>query len=211
MCQTLLSRSERRLFWTAVADDDIDCVKTLLDQHPELVRERYFGVAWKPEPVEGVQFTNTALHTTAVNSQVELAKLLIENGADVDAIGYEENKGLTPPIVLAAWEGSVEMLRLLLDAGADPNLAASAETALYCATEHDAAAKVELLLERDARHDVFTAAILGEVELVKQFVTAYPPLIHARSLKRNRTAREEAQHFGQEEIVQLLSAIETDL
>ena len=34
-------------FWAAVADDDIPSVKTLLDRHPELVRERYFGVAWK--------------------------------------------------------------------------------------------------------------------------------------------------------------------
>ena len=195
-------------FWAAVADDDVPSVKTLLDRHPELVRERYFGVAWKPEPVEGLQFGNTALHTAVVNSRVELAKLLIENGADIDAIGYEENKGLTPPIVLAAWEGSIEMLRLLLDAGADANLAASAETALYCAAEHKAAAKVELLLSRGARHDIFTAAILGEVELVRRFVTAYPPLLHARSLKRNRTAKEEAQHFEQNDVVQLLNGFE---
>jgi len=195
-------------FWAAVANDDIDCLKTMLDRQPELVRERYFGVAWKPEPVKGLQFSNTALHTATVNSRVELAKLLIANGADINAIGYEENKGLTPPIVLAAWEGSIEMLRLLLDAGADPNLAASAETALYCAAEHNAEEKVMLLLERGARQDIFTAAILGDVESVRQFVTAYPPLLKARSLKRNRTAKEEAQHFEQEDVVQLLNGFE---
>ena len=195
-------------FWHAVDDDDMARVKQLVEQSPELVRKRYFGVAWKPEEIEGFEFSNTALHTAAVNSRVPLAKLLIKFGADINAIGYEENKGLTPPIVLAAWEGSLEMLRLLLDAGADLNCPASAETALYCAAEHKAMDKVKLLLERGARHDIFTAAILGEVNLVKHFATAYPPLLQARSQKRNRTVLEEAQHFGQQSVVQLLESIQ---
>lgn len=191
-------------FWSAVAENDIASVTSLLENYPEFVQERYFGVAWNPATVDDCKFSNTALHTTAVNSQVELAKLLIKNGAGINAIGYEENKGLTPPIVLAAWEGSTVMVEFLLAHGADPNLPASAETALYCAAEHGAADKVELLLANGARHDIFTAAILGEVEIVREFITAYPPLIKARSLKRNRTAKEEAEHHNQAEVVELL-------
>ena len=79
-------------FWHAVDDDDMARVKQLVEQSPELVRKRYFGVAWKPEEIEGFEFSNTALHTAAVNSRVPLAKLLIKFGADINAIGYEENK-----------------------------------------------------------------------------------------------------------------------
>lgn len=37
----------------------------------------------------------------------------------------------------------------------------------------------EWLLERGARMDIFTAAMLGELELVKMFVKAQPSVIHA--------------------------------
>jgi len=195
-------------FWKAIDANDVETTKSLLQDSPALVNERYFGIAWKTEPNCDIQFSNTALHNAAVNSRVKIAELLIRSGADVNAIGYEENKGLTPPIVLAAWEGSIEMMKVLLDAGADPNLSASAETALYCAAEHHAQEKVELLLASGARHDLFTAAILGEVEMLKKILTAYPPLLNARSLKRNRTVREEAEHYKQIEVIKLLEILD---
>jgi hypothetical protein len=203
-----MSESTLQSFWNAVAENDVAACELLLNNDPSLVSARYFGIAWTPEPNPSIHFSNTALHTASVNSRVDVAKLLIRFGADVNAIGYEDNKGLTPPIVLAAWEGSTEMLQCLLDAGADPNLAASAETALYCAAEHGASEKVDTLLISGARYDVFTAAILGEVEILKQFLTAYRPLLNARSLKRNRTVREEAEHHQQAAIVKLLDILE---
>ena len=65
----------------------------------------------------------------------------------------------------------------------DPNLSASAETALYCAADHRDMAKVELLLKHGAQHDIFTAAIIGDAETVAIMLYAYPPLREARSLK----------------------------
>lgn len=132
-----------------------------------------------------------------------MVRLLLQFGADPNAIGYEDNKGLTPAAVLAAWEGSLETLRILFEGGADPNLRASAETALYTAAEHQAFDKVELLLSFGARHDLFTTSILGKVDVVKRMLAAYPTLREVRSLKRNRTPREEAEHFKQDEVLRL--------
>ena len=196
-------------FWNAVADNDTDSVSDLLNESPSLVNERFHGIAWHPDERKKPSqfpFTNTALHCAAVNSQVKLATLLLSKGADPNAVGYEDNKGLTPAIVLAAWEGSLETLEVLLDHGANPNLVASAESALYTAAEHGSLDKVQLLLERGAQHDIFTAAIVGDVARVRLFLKAYPTLREARSLKRARTPREEAVAHNRKEVVQIFES-----
>ena len=56
-----------------------------------------------------------------------------------------------PPLVGAAWAGRIEIARQLLDAGADPNLAADeAFTALFAAAVRGDGAMADLLLERGA-------------------------------------------------------------
>ena len=203
------------VFWKAVDDNDVDTVAKLLDQSPSLVDERFVGEAWKPkhiwnhEPAGQIlappdfPFTNSALHTAAVNARTELARLLLQRRADANSIGYEPNNGLTPAVVLAAWEGSLETLRVLLENGADPNLPASADTALYAAAEHGFAEKVDLLIAHGARHSIFTAAIVGDVECVQRMLAAYPPLRDARSAKRGRTPKQEAEHHQQSEVLKL--------
>ena len=208
-----LQRMTIEQYWKAVANNDTATLTNLLAASPEWVGERFVGNAWSPvdtldegTSAEEHDFTNTALHTAAVNARAEMVKILLQHGADPNAIGFEkDNKGLAPPVVLAAWEGSLETLRALLDGGADPNVPASAETALYTAAEHGSADKVDLLLSYGARHDVFTASIVGDVRLVKRLLAAYPPLRNARSTKRNRTPLEEAEHHNQAEIVKLFA------
>lgn len=202
-------------FWNAVDKDDVDTLGSLLAQSPSLVAATYFGEAWKPNHVwshkqgkpvptpTDFPFTNTALHTAVVNSRIELVQLLLRHGADANAVGFEQNKGLAPPVVLAAWEGSPETLRALLENGADPNFPASAESALYTAAEHGSIEKINLLLAHGARHDIFTAAIVGNAELVDEMLTAYPSLKKARSAKRGRTPKEEAEHHEQVEVLRL--------
>jgi ankyrin repeat protein len=59
-----------------------------------------------------------------------------------------------PPLVGAAWSGQIGIARQLLDAGADPNLAADgAFTALLAAAVRGDRAMVDLLLERGAATD----------------------------------------------------------
>ena len=204
-------------FWKAVRENDVRTVGDLLSQTPDLTNARIKGEAWVPGHVwdhkirgqapapEDFPFSNAALHTAAVNEgRADLAKVLLQHGADVNDIGFEPNKGLTPPLVLTAWEGDTDTLRVLLDFGADPNLPASSETALYTAIEHTAPDKIELLLERGARHDVFTAAMIGDVDLVRRMIRAMPALLRARSHKRGRTPAEEAAHYNRDDVVRFL-------
>jgi hypothetical protein len=62
---------------------------------------------------------DTPLHLAAFYSQLEAAKLLIENGADVNV------KGGCTPLHIAVANGDSAMVRLLLEKGADPDPAAA--------------------------------------------------------------------------------------
>lgn len=114
---------------------------------------------------------------------------------------------MTTPLVLAAWEGSVESYRLLLEAGANPNTWASTESPLYTAAEHHAWDKVALLVKYDAQHDIFTACICGELETVESQIKAYRPLLERKSIKRNRTPLEEATEHQQDQVVEFLEEL----
>lgn len=61
----------------------------------------------------------TALHYCAQNKYLDIAKFLIDNGAAVD---IKDNYGNTPLFKAVFFsEGKTEMIKLLLDAGANPN------------------------------------------------------------------------------------------
>jgi ankyrin len=114
------------------------------------------------------------LLSAAFNDRPQIAALLLARGADPDR-GGPVDRGLielarrpigdvapvpepsgpvvanVPPIVAAAWKGDLESATLLLDAGADPDLAADdAFTAMYAAAVLGNEAMVRLLLERGA-------------------------------------------------------------
>jgi len=60
----------------------------------------------------------TALMIAARSNHVELAKLLLQHGADVNAIEQWRQQNA---VIWAAAQGQPEMLRVLIDAGGDPN------------------------------------------------------------------------------------------
>ena len=60
------------------------------------------------------------LHVVTLRGHTDVARILLGRGVDVNAMGYDQNHGLCPSVVLAAWEGGIDVLRLLLEAGADP-------------------------------------------------------------------------------------------
>src|SRR5688572_463756 len=85
---------------------DIDTVRALLK--PGLSKEEINTPGFDGTP---------ALHWVVRIDDVETAKLLVNAGADVTlATRY----GVTP-LFLAASNGNTDMIRMLLDAGADPN------------------------------------------------------------------------------------------
>lgn len=200
-------------FFSAVSKLDLDRIRELLNQDAALANADVRGIAsirphwgWGPpggDPFEGE--TARAIHFAAY-THADLLRLLIEYGADVDAYGYEPNHQWTPPLVLACWEGSRETVRILLEAGANPNLPAiNGGSPLHSAIGHWDPWKIEILLRYGARHDIFSAAVVGDLEEVKrQLNNDGEFLLNRKDIYRNRTALEWAAFRRQEEVGEFL-------
>jgi hypothetical protein len=101
---------------------------------------------WRVEPDDTYPHASRGVHFCSLAGRESLLEVLLKYSPDLEALTCEENKGLTTPLVLAAWEGSLISCKLLLEAGANPNTCASAESPLYAAAEHHAWEKVDLLV-----------------------------------------------------------------
>ena len=89
----------------------------------------------------------TALHWAAHRDDLEVADLLIDGGASVEAT----NRYGVAPLALASLNGNAAMIETLLNAGADPNATqAGGETALMTAARTGVVEAVQVLLARGA-------------------------------------------------------------
>jgi ankyrin repeat protein len=152
----------------AIRAGDRQRLEGLLDQHPDLVNARGTN-------------GNRLLHLATSMRKVELAKLLLgpkgHPGADPDA---RNNKGWTP-LHDAAYgdpdcEGgaSVQLLRMLLDAGASIDLSAHGDggTPLVQALFWGHRPQAEILAERGiVPRNLRVAAALGRLDLVRSVFT----------------------------------------
>ncbi|CAK9116812.1 unnamed protein product [Durusdinium trenchii] len=101
-----------------------------------MAKWKWRGCCWTPAPTrhrDGL----TALMLAAANGHVEVARLLLNAGADKD---LQDKKGSTA-LILAAQQGHAEAARLLLQAGADKalerfNLMRKGRTAWEIAKRH---------------------------------------------------------------------------
>ena len=99
----------------------------------------------------------TALHLAAFAEQEEAARVVIEHGADVNAVSTGPIARV-PPLGTAVFVPSAPLARLLLDAGADVNLPGDGGfTALHGAAQTGDQELVRLLLERGADTTFATA------------------------------------------------------
>jgi ankyrin repeat protein len=90
----------------------------------------------------------TALMETAIRGDAAASKLLLDNGADVNAA---DHRGYTPLLLAAQHDGdAVELVRLLLSRGANPNATAEGETALSLAAKRGETEVTDLLREAAA-------------------------------------------------------------
>ena len=120
----------------AAAFGDVDRLTELLEAEPSLVND-YSGDGF------------TALHFAAFFGRHEAAALLIDRGAEVDAFGRGWMTGT--PVHSAVSRKHAEVVRILLDAGANPNVRQSAGwTPLHAAAMNGDLTSVELLLAAGA-------------------------------------------------------------
>jgi uncharacterized protein len=133
----LLPPDDRLTVFEAAAFGRVEALRRILDDDPAL------AAAFSEDGF-------TALHLAVFGKQQETARLLIERGADVDALATGSIARVRP-LGTAAFVRSVSLARLLLDAGADVNGAGEGGfTALDSATQSGDEELVRLLLERGA-------------------------------------------------------------
>jgi len=143
----------------------------------------------------------TPFHIAAAQGHIEVAELLLSEGAAFDP---RTTDGLTP-LHGAAYGGHEEIVRLLLARGADVNAEdVDGWTPLHEAVFGNHRGAAGLLLKAGARQDICTAAGLGEGALVESYLDADPRLIHSTDSLLTWTPLHWAANGGDYGMVALL-------
>jgi ankyrin repeat protein len=133
----LLPPDEELTVFEAAAFGRLDALRRILDGDP-------------PQATAFSDDGFTALHLAIFGGQEEAARLLLERGADPNALSTNEAVRV-PPLGTAAFVRSVPLAQLLLDSGADANgRGEGGFTALHSAAQNGDEDLARLLLERGA-------------------------------------------------------------
>ena len=173
-------------FFAAVEGGDLVAMRALLEADPSLARERHSS-------------GSTPLH--ALVAHPDAVRLLLRHGADPNARDVGDN---ATPLHFAAGGGHLESVRLLLDAGADVHGFGDVHESDVVGwavgdgvdAQRDVVRRdiIALLLERGARHHIFSAIGMGDLDLVQSIVEEHPD-----ALARRRSRFEQRQtplHFA---------------
>ncbi|NKB67843.1 MAG: hypothetical protein GKR89_12350 [Candidatus Latescibacteria bacterium] len=144
-------------YFEAVRDRHVERLRRSLDEDPRLVDARiwpghlqsaqladqlranpYPDPTWNITALHGLATTNSWTESEGPADEADRARTrqviqtLIDYGADINALGNMETGDFYAPIVLAAWEGDLTTMQLLIDNGADlsgPQAVHAVETA----------------------------------------------------------------------------------
>jgi ankyrin repeat protein len=169
-----------RLF-QAARTGDVTTLATLLDADPQQLHARAAPYGW------------TLLHAAAQTGQLAAVDLLLARGLDVNVRERGDN---TYPLHWAAAAGHVEVVRRLLDAGGDAigqgddhELEVIGWATCWDGCEDEAHRRVvELLRSRGARHHIFSAIAVDDLDEVRRIVTEDPAALNRRQ-SRNENHR----------------------
>ena len=163
---------EGQLF-EAARKGDVDILAALLDQHPEKLH-----AGTKP-------YEHTLLHLAAHNGRLAAVELLLKRGLDANVRERGDN---TYPMHWAAAAGHLEVLRRLADAGGDVvghgddhELEVIGWATCWDDVHRDVA---EFLVQRGARHHIFSAIAMNLAEEIRPIVAADPAAL-SRPMSRN--------------------------
>ncbi|MBT7594792.1 MAG: hypothetical protein HN559_07765, partial [Gemmatimonadetes bacterium] len=187
------SREELIAYFAAVRDRDLDNLRQCLQANPALTEARVNEGAMS---LRGEAFvdalhqpltdrTLTAIHQASFSYHDRQAghrrgddviRLLLEYGADPDAIGFDGNNGHCAPIVIASWDGGIETMQLLLEAGADVSGEQGVEALSTCAS-HDNTERFDLLQEFGAQASPWMLVKAGLSDRVVALIDEDPALL----------------------------------
>src|SRR5262245_21473117 len=159
-------------FLCACQSGDVDALRELVTIDPSLARERVAG-------------GTTGLHQAVRHP--DALRWLLEHGADPNLRDTGDNASA---LHFAAANGHLESVRVLLDAGADVQGIGDLHHGgvIGWASREGNQAVIDLLVERGARHHIFSAMALGDVDLVERLVDEDP-----QALARRRSRFESGQ------------------
>ena len=164
----------------AVENGDVGRVEALLEKNPGLVHVRISG-----EMPEGDTLLHRSDPLQANNGKnphdphLRVAQILIDHGADVNAIGGRGEACNSTPLDAASWAGSVGMVKLLLTNGADPDKAAEEmPRPVETAASHRRKEVFKLLVEAGARYSIEETIQLGLLKQTRELVDADATLLH---------------------------------
>lgn len=199
----------------ACARGDVNALRSLLDADPSLAR-----ATKRPSPYAGW----TALHEAVKGAHLDIVTILLAHGGDPNAREAGDN---TTPLHWAAATGRRDVIEALLNAGADVHghgdvheLDVIGWGALYHGEDEDAeqpsAARrdaIALLLERGARHHIFSAICLGDLQLIQRLVEENPGVLDRRMsrFEHGQTALHFAISRKRYDILDLLIELGADL
>jgi ankyrin repeat protein len=155
--------------YASIAGDDAGAVRAALSAERSLVgaRDRHPG--------------STPLHLAAFRGSIEIVRVLLDFGAEIDAL---ERESRSTPLHWAAEAGNTEIVQLLLGRGARLEVrdAWFGLTPLGWATtvfwptrrRRDRASAAQLLRAAGARSDVFVELGAGDLDALRRIVLAEP-------------------------------------
>jgi ankyrin repeat protein len=167
-------------FFAACQAGNVATLRDLLAREPGLVREHTLS-------------GGTGLHLAVAH--LDAVRLLLEHGTDPNAREPGDN---ATPLHFAGGAGGVEVVRALLDAGADVHGVGDAHqlevigwaTCFGPTIPRDV---LDLLLERGARHHIFSTIACNDLDAIKRVVAADPAAL-SRRLSRTEN-RQTALHY----------------